>query len=169
MWQSRAAFVLLLFAGCVGAPPPPVVVDVPGDVHATLASPPKAPPDRGRAPAESSPIAWVKSEVDALARARKAGLPMLVWVRADWSASTLAMERDVWVDPRVQRAARPFVSLALDVTEAEGDAERLAERYDVAQVPSLVIIDAHGHPTATLRGLQDAGPILAALRAAAED
>jgi thiol:disulfide interchange protein len=152
-----------------GAPGPrPVVIELPGAPAAELQRAEPS-PAASRPPSKAGPIAWVASEPDAVARSRKAGLPLLVWVRADWDAATLEMERRVWVDPAVAEAARPFVALKLDVTEVEGDAERLAERYDVAAIPCLVLVDPRGHRTAKLGGFQDAAKVAAALRAAAEE
>jgi thiol:disulfide interchange protein len=95
-------------------------------------------------------------------------MPMIVWARADWAAPALEMERRVWTDPEVVAAARPFVALRLDLTEAEGDAERLAERYAVTGMPMTVILDARGNRVAGLFGFQNAAALAAALRRAAE-
>jgi thiol:disulfide interchange protein DsbD len=93
---------------------------------------------------------------------------MIVWVRAGWSAPVIAMERDAWRDPRVVAAARRFVALELDLTDADAEAEASAKRYDVSIVPMTVLIDAKGRRTATLGGLVDAEALAAALAKVAE-
>jgi len=113
-------------------------------------------------------MAWETSEPAARERARRGGRPLLVWVRAEWAVSALEMERTTWSDPRVLEAARPFVALRLDVTSAEGDAERYAERYQVTGMPTTVLIDARGNRVAGLTGYQDAALLAAALRSASE-
>ncbi len=121
-----------------------------------------------RAPAAAAPIAWETSEPAARERARRSGRPLIVWVRADWAVAALEMERTSWADPRVAAAARPFVALRLDVSEAEGDAERYAERYQVTGLPTTVLVDARGVRVAGLVGYQDGERLASALRAAAE-
>jgi thiol:disulfide interchange protein DsbD len=115
----------------------------------------------------AGPIAWETSEPAARDRARRARLPLLVWLEATWAAPALEMERKTWTDPRVQDAARPFVALRLDLSAAEGDAERYAERYKVDGVPSTILFDAQGRRVATLYGYQDPETIVAALARAA--
>jgi thiol:disulfide interchange protein DsbD len=115
------------------------------------------------------PIVWETSEPAARDRARRAGLPLLVWVRADWDAAGLEMERTTWLDPKVREAARPFVALRLDVSAAEGDAQRYAERYEVSQLPMIVLFDARGQRAAALLGYQNPERVVDALHRAAED
>jgi thiol:disulfide interchange protein DsbD len=79
------------------------------------------------------------------------------------------MERRVWTDPRVVAAARPFVALRLDMTDTEGDAERLAERYEVVGMPATVLFDARGQRVKSLLGYRDPAELAAALRAVAEE
>jgi thiol:disulfide interchange protein len=122
----------------------------------------------GHAPRAARPIAWEASEPAARERARRVGLPLIVWVRADWDAATLEMERMVWEDPGVRGAARPFVALRLDVTDAEGDAERYAERYGLVGMPATILFDARGQRVAAFFGFRDAPTIAEALRRASE-
>jgi thiol:disulfide interchange protein len=121
-----------------------------------------------RATRVPAPIAWETSEPVARERALRAGRPLLVWVRADWAVGALEMERTTWSDPRVVEAARPFVALRLDVSAAEGDAERYAERYQVTGLPTTVLVDIHGARIAGLVGYQDADRLATALQRAAE-
>jgi thiol:disulfide interchange protein len=114
------------------------------------------------------PIAWIDSEPEARGRARRAGRPMLVWVRADWDAATLEMERRVWTDPAVIAKVRPFVPLRLDLTETEGNAELYAQHFDVQGLPTTIVLDAAGRRVAAIVGYRDAATVLEALRAAEE-
>jgi thiol:disulfide interchange protein len=114
------------------------------------------------------PIAWIDSEPEARARARRAGRPMLVWVRADWDAATLEMERRVWTDAAVIAKVRPFVALRLDLTEAEGNAELYAKQFDVQGLPTTIVMDQSGKRVASILGYRDAATVLEALQAAEE-
>jgi len=147
------------------APRPATVEIVTPSPAAVLVEP--APRPSARAPA-AAPIQWVTSEREARERARRNALPLLVWVRAEWAAAALQMERKTWVDPRVARAAAAFVALRLDVTDAEGDAELLAQRYAVDTTPATIVFDAAGRKVAVLRGFTDVEALVAALTHAAE-
>lgn len=120
------------------------------------------------APAAAGAIAWETDDRDARDRARRRGLPRLIYVRADWSATALEMERKAWSDPRVTEATRRFVALKLDVSSVEGDAELYAERYGIERIPSTLIVDAGGRTIAVLAGLASADALLATLRGAIE-
>jgi thiol:disulfide interchange protein len=163
------ALALLLLAGCSSAPapnPPTVVLAAippePSPAPAGVASAASS----ARSKKELTPIAWVDSEPTARARARREGLPLLIWVRAGWEAASLEMERRIWTEPVVIEAARPFVALRLDVTETEGDSERYAERYAVSMVPTTILFAPGGRRVETLTGLRDPAALAAALRAA---
>ena len=115
----------------------------------------------------AAPIAWMTSERDARDRARKQSLPLLVYVRADWAAACLEMERSAWLDPRVGAAARPFVALRLDVTEAEGDAELYAQRYGVSGIPEILVVDPAGRTVARSVGASSSEALVSLLHDAA--
>jgi thiol:disulfide interchange protein len=162
---KAAAIATVAIAACTppGAPRP-ATIEIGGTGPAVVGPVAPASPE-GEAPARvvAASIAWVGDEREARERARRLGLPLLVWVRAEWAASALQMERTVWNDPVVARAARGFVALRLDVTEAEGDAELLAQRYAVDSMPATILFDAAGRRVAALRGLVDAAILTAAL------
>lgn len=121
-------------------------------------------PAPGRKPAAASAIVWETSNRDAHERAQKAGKPLIVWVRAAWATPAIQMERTTWTDPRVAAAARGFVALKLDLSDADdADAKLYADRYELVTMPTTLILDARGQTVATLRGLADADAIVAAL------
>ena len=135
--------------------PPPVAA-----AESVAASPQPASPI-------AAPIAWVISEDTARDRSRRHNLPLLVYVRADWAAACLEMERRTWLDPRVAAAARPFVALRLDVTEAEGNAELYAQRYGVSGVPEILVVDPRGRTVARTVGAPSTEALVTLLRDAA--
>jgi thiol:disulfide interchange protein DsbD len=107
------------------------------------------------------------SERDARDRARRQNLPLLVYVRADWAAACLEMERGAWIDPRVVAASRRFVALRLDVSEAEGDAELYAQRYGVNGIPEILVVDPAGRTVARSAGAPAADALVSLLGGAA--
>jgi thiol:disulfide interchange protein len=118
-------------------------------------------------PLPVAPIAWMTSERDARDRARLQSLPLLVYVRADWSVPCIDLERRAWVDARVLAEARRFVPLRLDVTAAEGDAELYAQRYGVRMIPEIIVVDSAGRILARSAGLPSVDELVSLLRGAA--
>jgi thiol:disulfide interchange protein len=113
-------------------------------------------------------MAWERDEGVARARARREGRPLLVYLRADWSAASLWMEREIWSDPRVLAEGGAFVALWLDVTSAEGDAELYAQRYGASALPAVALFDREGRPAGLVLGERGVDALLAALRAASD-
>jgi len=114
-------------------------------------------------------LVWETSVSEAQARARRQRRPMLVYLRADWSAAALELDRGVWSDPRVLRAARGFVALKLDLSAAEGDAELYAQHFGVRAVPTTVVLDAAGKQVGMLAGAFEAEDLLPVLAKADEE
>ena len=89
-------------------------------------------------------IVWETSEIDARERAKKRGLPLLIFACAAWATQCSAMERYVWTDPRVISLAPRFVWLKIDLTETEGDGELVAQRLGISGVPMTLVVEADG-------------------------
>lgn len=152
---ALAVLAVAALAACSPAAPPPVTLQIGGvgplaPAPAGAAAPSRA--DDASARAAPGAIAWETSEREARERARRNGLPLLVYARAAWSADSLEMERKAWVDARVVAAARGFVALRLDVTTTEGDAELHAQRYGLTAVPMTLLFDARGRKVAARAG-----------------
>src|SRR5262249_52272143 len=151
------------------APPTIVIPMADPPALATAAAPSPGASTSSEPPQRELPaIAWIGSEPEARERARRLGLPLLVWARADWSAATIEMERKVWTDARIRDAARPFIALRLDLTAAEGDAQRYAERYELTAMPSVILFDARGERVVVLTGFREVLTLVEALHRAAE-
>jgi thiol:disulfide interchange protein len=165
---AGASAFLAVVAACA-APARVATVLIPPGPPAPVLDIVPSPGGAATAKSAAGPIEWETSEPLARERARRVGLPLLVWVRADWDAAGLEMERTTWLDPKVREAARPYVALRLDVSAAEGDAQRYAERYDVQRLPTILLFDARGQRVGALGGYQDAARVAEALRRAAED
>lgn len=112
-------------------------------------------------------IAWMASERDARDRARLQNLPLLVYVRADWCAPCIELERRVWLDARVLAEARRFVPLRLDVTDAEGNSELYAQRYGVRGIPEIIVVDPSGRTLARSAGAPSVDELVNLLHGAA--
>ncbi|MBK9265200.1 MAG: thioredoxin family protein [Polyangiaceae bacterium] len=106
---------------------------------------------------------WETNARDARERARRERLPLVVYVRADWSAGALAMDRDVWSDPRILFHPLALVPLRLDVTGGP-DAELLADEFRVQAIPTTILVDADGGEAMRLEGARSVDEVLSALR-----
>jgi thiol:disulfide interchange protein DsbD len=176
MHRSGIAAAILLGVSRIACSPPPhsngVTTIALGAPSADIANPPQTTADPASvAPKKERPrpIAWETSEPDARAKARREGRPMIVYLRAEWTVASLRMERDVWTDERVARAAREFIALKLDLSADDADAELFAERYGAEGIPATVVLNARGDRTAKLIGEVDAPAIIDALRRASEE
>ena len=167
---SAPAVVAFWVTACGAAPIGPAVVVVPPPRDpAALEAPPFGADAGAPKPAGAvAAIAWMTSEPEARARARKQRVPMIVFASAAWAVATVQMDRTVWSDPRVAALAARFVALRLELTDPEGDSEGYAQRYGVTSVPELVVLDDEGRTLDRVGGLASVDRVLAALRKADE-
>ncbi len=94
----------------------------------------------GRVPPETA-IAWHADLDSALAEARRSGRPVLVDFAADWCPPCITMKHDVWPRPEVAAAVRDgYVPLVIDVDLQPA----IASRYEVAGIPTILVIDEDG-------------------------
>lgn len=111
---------------------------------------------------------WETNLEDARARSRRERLPLVIYVRADWSAGALEMDRQVWSDPRILFHSLTVVALRVDVTDGP-NAELLAEELRVRGVPTTIFVDADGHEQKRFDGVRSIDEVLSGLREIARD
>ncbi len=115
-----------------------VVLLVGGAVYATGAA---AARDRARA---AQAFTWLHSEPEALALAKAEGRPVIIDFWAEWCTACKELDKIAWSDPRVKEAAARFVAIKVDATETTDEVERLAAKYDVPAMPTVIFIDPQG-------------------------
>lgn len=99
-------------------------------------------------------IAWRTNLAGALAEAKQKGLPVLVDAGADWCPPCIAMQHDVWPDAEVAGlVAQGFIPLLIDVDTAPG----VANRYGIATIPTVMVLDADGSVLRTAGYLPKSG------------
>ncbi len=79
-----------------------------------------------------------------LAAARAAGQPTLVDFYADWCVSCKAIEKEVFGDPKVQRALAGVLLLRADVTANDAGHRQLMRTHQVIGPPTLMMFDGAG-------------------------
>lgn len=99
-----------------------------------------------------SDFPWVKSFEEAQAKAQQTNQPLFVKFHATWCGPCRAMERDVFSKPEVAEALSNWVSVSVDV-DKNG---RLADKYGVRSIPTLIAMDAQGEPMAAPKGIMSA-------------
>lgn len=162
-----ALALLALAGGCGASAPvsPAPIVEVPAPPPLVTSAGLAASAAPAEAPAGAARIAWETDERAARELARRDHRPLLVSIRADWDAVSLRQDRELWTDPRVVEAARGFVAVRIDVSDADSLASQAyAERYDVEMLPTIVVVDADGARSASLEGDVDAARLVEALR-----
>lgn len=91
------------------------------------------------------PIDWQTDHDAALARAKKAGQPVLVNFGAQWCGSCQRLASEVWPHSKVQIAAARFVAVHVDVTDDKNAAAiALTQRYGIESLPAVVFLNASG-------------------------
>jgi thiol:disulfide interchange protein DsbD len=110
-------------------------------------------------PAAAGGPRWLTHE-----QLRRAGaaadLPAVIFFSAPWCYLCKKMQRLVFADGRVEQAlARDWRAVKVDVTAQP----RLAEVYQVRDLPVLLFLDPHGRPVLRLAGYLTVERLLAAL------
>lgn len=85
--------------------------------------------------------------------ARRTKRPLFVYVRAGWSAASIAMERSILEAEIVERASRPYLPVLVDLVDDEilGRTEaRLGVALD--QLPAIELVDLASGRRASTRG-----------------
>jgi thioredoxin:protein disulfide reductase len=87
---------------------------------------------------------WLHSYDDAVALARAQGRPMIIDFWADWCVACKELDATAWSDPAVKREGSRFVAVKLDGTDSSDAFVRLAERYGVFGMPTVIFLDGRG-------------------------
>jgi thioredoxin-related protein len=108
-----------------------------------------------RAGAAESPakISWVADLATALSNAGASHKPVMVEFWADWCGWCHVFERTTFSDANVVRLAQGFVAVRVD-TEGSPEQARVAARYGVSGLPTILFLTSGGRTIYQLSGYQ---------------
>jgi thioredoxin:protein disulfide reductase len=92
--------------------------------------------------AEFTTVTTPQALDDAIARARKAGRPVILDFSAQWCVECKVMDRTVFPEPRVRERLRDFDLIRADATDYNDDSRSLMKRFDVVGPPTVIFLDA---------------------------
>ncbi len=150
---------------CGASAPPELVFDVSVPSAPSARSPavatavPRSPEQRAQ------PLAWLAWDPGIEARARDERRPLLVYAYADWCMTCKDLERRVFSDEGVQRASASYLTVKLDLTDADDPAnEQMSRAFSIDTMPSLLLIDEVTGARAEIAGFVDAPTLIERMR-----
>lgn len=105
---------------------------------------------------ERASLKWEKGFEEALQRAKASGKPVLIDFWAEWCGWCHRLDQTTYVDPLVVKLGEEFVAVKLD-TEGGRKQAAIAERYDVAQLPTILFVSPQGRVLLRVQGYQGPG------------
>ena len=116
---------------------------------------------------EKAALKWEKNFDEALKKAKASGKPVMIDFWAEWCGWCHRLDQTTYIDPRVLKLGQDFVVVKVD-TEAGGRQTEVAERYDVAQLPTMLFVSPQGRVIHRVTGYQGPGRFPASMEKARE-
>lgn len=105
---------------------------------------------------------WLTSYDEALKTAHETGKPILIDFQATWCGPCHKLHDEVFAAPIFKPEASRWVLLSVDVDEQQ----KLAIKYGVTSLPTLLALNSQGKPVLYTKGYSDPQSTLEYLRAA---
>jgi thioredoxin-like negative regulator of GroEL len=113
-------------------------------------------------------IAWTTSFASALAKAGAKGKPLMVEFWADWCGWCHVFERTTFSNADVARLASDFVAVRID-TEGPAEQVKVAERYGITGLPTILFLSPSGRPVLRVSGYQKPADFARTLQSARQE
>jgi len=107
-------------------------------------------------------IQWSRTYDQAVTLAKKNSQPIFVDVYAEWCAWCHVLDKEVYTDPKFITFMKGFVTLKADA-EDNKDGTKLAEKYDIDGLPTLLVIDSSGNLLLKITGFRRANELVDAI------
>jgi thiol-disulfide isomerase/thioredoxin len=114
------------------------------------------------APLPPRSLKWESSLAAALEKAKASGKPVMIDFWAEWCGYCHLLDRTTYRDPSVIRRSAAFVSVKVN-SEGSPDEVRIASRYLVNSLPTILFLSPGGRPFLRLSGYLPANRFLMAL------
>ncbi len=109
-------------------------------------------------------LKWMTDEVQALAKAKSEGKPLLIDFGADWCLPCKQMELKTFPNEAVRRELSRFVLLRVDCSEETEQNTALQNKYQSQTLPSVLVFDRTGNRTAWFHEYTPPEALLSALQ-----
>ena len=85
-------------------------------------------------------VHWYSTLDEATTAAKESGRPMLVDFWADWCAACKVMDKEAYAQPAFAEAAQHFIAVRVNYDKKTA----LARKYNVSELPTLLLTDSYG-------------------------
>lgn len=107
----------------------------------------------------SSASHWVTDFDKALTDAKEFSKPIFVDVYAEWCSWCHKLDKEVYSDPKFTEYMKSYILARID-SEDGGQGSRVAEKYDVDSLPTMIVLNSQGKVLDRITGFMTAPKLI---------